>query len=60
MVNRLGLRERDCDIDPAKEEFVGDDEANGLRSPPSRRVYCAAGGVSSLFLHAILSLQGLN
>jgi predicted dehydrogenase len=25
-------------IDPKKEEFVGDDEANGLRSLPSRRV----------------------
>jgi predicted dehydrogenase len=25
-------------IDPAKEEFVGDDEANGLRSLPSRKV----------------------
>jgi predicted dehydrogenase len=25
-------------LDPAKEEFIGDDEANGLRSMPSRKV----------------------
>jgi predicted dehydrogenase len=25
-------------LDPAKEEFIGDDEANGLRSLPSRKV----------------------
>jgi predicted dehydrogenase len=29
---------RKLKIDPAKEEFVGDDEANGLRSLPSRKV----------------------
>ena len=29
---------RKLKIDPKKEEFIGDDEANGLRSLPSRKV----------------------
>jgi predicted dehydrogenase len=32
------LLNRKLRLDPAKEEFVGDDEANGLRSLPSRKV----------------------
>ncbi len=32
------LLNRKLRLDPAKEEFVGDDEANGLRSLPSRNV----------------------
>ncbi len=32
------LLNRKLRLDPAKEEFVGDDEANGLRSQPSRKV----------------------
>src|SRR5262245_35259196 len=32
------LLNRKLHLDPAKEEFIGDDEANGLRSLPSRNV----------------------
>ena len=32
------LLKRKLRLDPAKEEFIGDDEANGLRSLPSRKV----------------------
>ena len=32
------LLNRKLRLDPAKEEFIGDDEANGLRSLPSRKV----------------------
>jgi hypothetical protein len=32
------LLNRKLRFDPAKEEFIGDDEANGLRSMPSRKV----------------------
>jgi predicted dehydrogenase len=32
------LLNRKLRLDPAKEEFVGDDEANGLRALPSRKV----------------------
>jgi len=32
------LLNRKLRLDPAKEEFIGDDEANGLRSMPSRKV----------------------
>jgi predicted dehydrogenase len=32
------LLNRKLRFDPAKEEFIGDDEANGLRSLPSRKV----------------------
>jgi predicted dehydrogenase len=32
------LLNRKLRLDPAKEEFIGDDEANGLRSLPSRNV----------------------
>jgi predicted dehydrogenase len=32
------LLNRKLQLDPAKEEFIGDDEANGLRSLPSRKV----------------------
>jgi hypothetical protein len=30
------ILKRKLKFDPAKEEFVGDDEANGLRSRPAR------------------------
>jgi hypothetical protein len=32
------LLNRKLRLDPVKEEFIGDDEANGLRSLPSRKV----------------------
>ncbi len=32
------LLNRKLRLDPAKEEFIGDDEANGLRARPSRKV----------------------
>ena len=32
------LLNRKLHLDPAKEEFIGDDEANGLRAMPSRKV----------------------
>ena len=32
------LLNRKLRLDPAKEEFIGDSEANGLRSLPSRKV----------------------
>jgi hypothetical protein len=32
---------RKLTLDPAKEEFVGDDEANGLRSHPAREPWAA-------------------
>jgi hypothetical protein len=32
------LLNRKLRLDPAKEEFIGDDEANGLRALPSRKV----------------------
>jgi predicted dehydrogenase len=32
------LLNRKLRLDPAKEEFIGDDEANGLRSMPARKV----------------------
>jgi Oxidoreductase family, C-terminal alpha/beta domain len=32
------LLNRKLHLDPAKEQFIGDDEANGLRSLPSRKV----------------------
>ncbi len=32
------LLNRKLRLDPAKEEFIGDDEANGLRAQPSRKV----------------------
>ena len=32
------LLNRKLRLDPAKEEFIGDDEANSLRSLPSRKV----------------------
>jgi hypothetical protein len=32
------LLNRKLRLDPVKEEFIGDDEANGLRALPSRKV----------------------
>jgi hypothetical protein len=32
------LLNRKLRLDPVKEEFIGDDEANGLRAQPSRKV----------------------
>jgi hypothetical protein len=32
------LLNRKLRLDPAREEFIGDDEANGLRSLPERSV----------------------